>query len=423
MKKFFKGLSKKVVAVVATAVLVAASVPTAFAAFGPAGRPTRAWTPAEDGYDHVVFNSFTGVPNGIGDERDFLRGVQVGRDSVWSDPVANVNNDAEVEMKIYIHNNADSSLNDVEGQPGIARNVTVRAALPSGSAQTQQTTAYIAADNAQPQEIFDTLDVTGNENGYFELDYIEGSAKMYNHENQQTTAISDTLVTTGVNIGDVKGCFEYVREITFRVKVKMPGWMTQKTARLSTDATDKYRKEVNAKIGDRIEWRIWFKNSGTSTLDAVKVVDDLPSHMTVVPGSVKVYNNNHPSPTGYTYPDTAIQANGTQINIDIGSYAAGADAYVRYATTINNAEILRCGAHQVINVVYTTPEGYGAGSDKAKVNVIGKDKNSAECKDVPTTTTKVLPKTGPASLVGLFAATSVAGGVAHNFVTRRRGER
>ena len=421
MKKFIKGLSKKVVAVVATAVLVTASVPTAFAAFGPSGRPTRAWTAAEDGYDHVVFNSFTGVPNGIGDERDFLRGVQVGRDSVWSDPVANVDNDAEVEMKIYIHNNADASINDIEGQPGIARNVTVRADLPDGSAQTQQTTAYIAADNAQPKEIFDTLDVTGKDNGYFELDYIEGSAKMYNHENGQTTAIADTLVTTGVNIGDVKGCFEYVREITFRVKVKMPGWMTQKAARLSTESSDKYRKEVNAKIGDRVEWRIWFKNSGTSSLKNVKLVDDLPSHMTVVPGSIKL--TNAALPNGYTYPDTAIQKDGRQINIDIGSYAAGADAYVRYATTINNAEILRCGAHQVINVVYTTPEGYGAGSDKAKVNVIGKDKNSAECKDVPVTTTKELPKTGPASLIGLFAATSVAGGAAHNFVTRRRGER
>ncbi len=420
MKNLFKQLPKKLYVVFATMAIFAILAPTAFAAFGPT-RPTRAWTPAEDGFDYVTFNSFTGVPNGIGDERDFLRGVQVGRDSVWSDPVTNVDNEAEVEMKIYIHNNADSSLNSTPGNPGVAKNVNVRATLPDGSAQAQQATAYIKADNANPTEIYDTIDVTGANNGYFELDYIEGSAKMFDHNTNQTTALSDTLVTTGVNIGDQKGCFEYVREVTFRVKVKMPGWMTQKTARISGESSDKYRKEVNAKIGDKIDWRIWFKNSGTTTLNAVKVVDQLPSHMTVVPGSVKVFNNNHPAPAGYAFPDTAIQNNGRQINVDIGSYEAGADAYVTFSTTIDNAEILRCGNNQVINVVYTTPEGYGAGSDKAKVNVIGKDVNSADCKAKPETPAE-LPKTGPASLIGLFAATTVAGGVAHNFVTRRRGD-
>ncbi len=39
-----------------------------------------------------------------------------------------------------------------------------------------------------------------------------------------------------------------------------------------------------------------------------------------------------------------------------------------------------------------------------------------------TTTTTTLPKTGAGSLIGLFTATTVAGGLAHNVVTRRRGE-
>jgi uncharacterized repeat protein (TIGR01451 family) len=45
-------------------------------------------------------------------------------------------------------------------------------------------------------------------------------------------------------------------------------------------------------------------------------------------------------------------------------------------------------------------------------------KNSPDCKETPTT--PELPKTGAASLVGLFAATSVAGGVAHNVISRRK---
>jgi len=51
-------------------------------------------------------------------------------------------------------------------------------------------------------------------------------------------------------------------------------------------------------------------------------------------------------------------------------------------------------------------------------------KNSPECKETPVTppVTPELPKTGAAGLIGLFSATTIAGGVAHNLVTRRRGE-
>ncbi len=451
MKNILKRLPKKLYAAIATVGVLALVAPTAFAAFGP-DRPTHKWTEAENGFDYVTFNSFTDVPLGIGDERDFYRGVQVGRDSVWSDPVANVENDAEVEMKIYVHNNANPNLNDAAGNPGIAKNVTVRAELPTGTAQSQQSTAYITADNAQPKQIYDTLDVTGANNMQFEMDYIEGSAKMYDHNTGQTTALNDSLVTTGVNIGDQKGCFQYLREITFRVKIKKPRYMTQKTARLNGEGSDKWREVVNAKIGDKVDWRIWFKNAGSTRLANVKVVDTLPSHVSVVPGSIKLYNGNHPN--GYTYTDDAVQMGGKQINVDIGNYAAGADAYLVFTTTSNDAEILRCGNHQIANIAYTTPEGFGAIGDDARVNVIGKDskecaekkcpipgkehlpanspdckedkcpipgkehldKDSAECKETP----EVLPSTGPAGLIGLFAATSVAGGVAHNIITRRR---
>ena len=111
-----KHFTKKLIPVLLSLVIIASLTSTVFAAFGP-DRPTKAWNPDVDGFDHVTFNSFTGVGGGIGDERDFMRGVQVGRDSVWSDPVANVSQDAEVEAKIYIHNGADARLNDQPGNP------------------------------------------------------------------------------------------------------------------------------------------------------------------------------------------------------------------------------------------------------------------------------------------------------------------
>lgn len=366
MKNMFKRLPKKLFAAVATVALVAGIASQAIAGFGP-DRPTRQWTAAENGFDYVTFNSYTGVP-GVGDEREFFNGVQVGRDGEWKDPVNGVENGAEVEMKVYIHNNANPELNDAPGNPGIARNVTVKVELPNGLSQSHQAKATISADNAQPKSVYDTLDLTGANNGYFEIEYIPGSAKMYDHENGQTSAIGDNLVTTGVNIGDQKGCFKYVREITFRVKVKMPSYATQKTARLKGEGSDKWRKVVNAKVGDEVEYRIWFKNSGTSDLNSVKMVDNLPPYTTVV-GSVEMDKGTRT----IVYGPEAVQNNGTQVNIDMGTFNPNDDAFVYITVKINNDKELKCGVNQINNTAYVTPEGLGALNDSASVNVIGEE--------------------------------------------------
>lgn len=365
MKNLLKRMPKKVFGVVAVLAIAAGITSSALAGFGP-NRETRDYSNNQGGFDHVTFNSFTNVPNGIGDERDFFRGHQVGTAGTWSDPVNGVTQTAEVEMHILVHNNANPALN--ESGEGVAKNVNVRAVLPAGAKQSQQATAYISSSNAQPQQIFDTVDMTGAENGFFEVEYIPGSAKVYNHETKQTTVISDSLVTTGVNLGDQKGCVEFIREVTFRVKVKMPRYQTQKTARRTGEGSDKWREVVNANIGDKVDWRIWFKNSGQTQLNSVKIVDDLPPYVKVVPGSVKLYNGNYPN--GYTYPASAVQKDGKQINVDIGAYLPGGDAYVIFTTEIENAPAISCGIQQLANVAYATPQGYKHINDSARVTIL-----------------------------------------------------
>lgn len=408
--RIFNRLSKRVLAGVTALALVVSVATPVFAAFGPS-RPTKAYGPGVTGFDHVTFNSFTGVPNGIGDERDFMRGVQVGRDSVWSDPVNNVTQDATVEAKIYIHNGADASLNDQPGNPGIAKNVKVRVALPTGAKKTHEATSYISADNAQPKEVFDTLTMTGANGGFFELAYVPGSAKL--HKGGSTTALSDNLVTSGVNIGDIKGCFEYIQEITFRMKVKMPRYTVKK--QITTPGSTDWKESLNAKPGDTVSWLVTFENVGQTELKNVKVVDEVPAGLTVVPGTVKLVNTNFP--TGWAYPDTAIQANGRQINVDIGTYPAGSGAYVTFRTKIADAKDLKCGDTKIVNKAFATPEGYGAIWDDANVNV---NKECQPEQPEEPEQPEVLPETGPANLIGIFAATTVAGAVAHRFVLSRR---
>jgi len=361
MKNILTLLPKKLLAllaVFATTILLSAA---AVANFGP-NRPTRVWTPQENGFDHVVFNSYTGVPNGIGDERNFLQGVVSGRDANWQDPVSNVNKSDIVTAKIYIHNNADPLLNDAPGAPGVAKNVTVKIDIPTGLKDNQTVKSTISASNASPVSIFDTLDISSVNKSLFQMSYVPGSAKMAGQ------TLNDSIFTTGLNIGDQKGCFKYVREITFDMKIEKPGYQIQKTARLKGEDSTKWRKVVNAKPGDSIEWRISFQNTGDTRLNAVKVVDDLPTYTSVVPGSVEVYNANNRN--GYKYGPNAIQKNGDQVNIDISDYMPNSNAFVYLESTIDAADAVPCGTFQIANVVYVTPAGLGTLNDNAKINVI-----------------------------------------------------
>ncbi len=417
--QMIKSLPKKFVAIMLVVLITIGISAPVMANFGP-NRPTKVWSPNVQGFDHVTFNSFTNVGNGIGDERDFFRGLQVGRDSKWSDPVSNVTQDAEVEAKIYIHNNADATLNSKPGNPGVAKNVNVRVALPTGIKQAQEATAFISADNAQPGTVYDTLDFTGANKGFFALAYENGTAVLHN-QNGTTSKLSDNLVTTGVNIGDQKGCFQYVREITFKMKVKMPRYTIQKQVALPGQTAKDWKESVIVKRGDTVSWLITFTNAGKTPLNHVKIVDQVPVGLTVVPGTVKLTNGNFLN--GFIYPDSAIQANGRQINVDIGNYNPDANgiAYVSYRTTVDKeAKPAACNPKEEVNQAFATPEGFGSITDTAKAEVTAEKCETKPPKTPPKTTTTELTNTGPGDVAGIFTGTALAGAFLHRKWTLRR---
>jgi len=362
MKKilsYFSYLPKKPLLIVMGVLLAATLTATAVAEWGP-DRPTKPYSDGVAGFDYVTFNSFTGVP-GIGDERQFYNGQYPGQTN-FTDPLDQLRAGDEMLMHVYIHNGADDSLN-ASGE-GIARDVNVKVDLPQTTAQSAQSRATISASNASPTAVWDTVDFAAENGGFFELDYIEGSAQLVG--NGPTVSINDSLITTGVNIGDVEGCFEQAVAVTYRVKVKQPNYeITKQVAIPGEDWTE----EVTQSPGDETSWLIEFKNIGQLPLTNVMLVDNLPPHTTVVPGSVQVFNGGYPD--GYTYPDTAIQNNGKQINVGIGDFTPGGpSAFVKFKTTINNNEIFACATTRLQNVAYATPEGYSPVNDSAYVLVV-----------------------------------------------------
>jgi uncharacterized repeat protein (TIGR01451 family) len=361
--KVFSYIPKKLYALFAVAIAILGVAVVAQANFGP-DRPTfTQQKPA----DYVTFNSITNNPV-AGDERKFMTAAKPG--GAWSDPVTDIKDGEEVTLRMFVHNNAAENLNLK------AQNTMVRVAIPGGSAQTQQITGYVTADNAKPKSVFDTVDLTGAANGFMELQYVPGSASYKN--NKGTFKLADSIVTTGAKVGYDKmdgvlpGCDKFSGWVTLKVKVNMPRYVIQKSARIAGEGKDDWRQSVNAKIGDTIEWRIEVRNNGSTTLKDIIVLDELPPYMTAEAGSVKLINGNHPATNPYVYDSRAIQEKDGKIfvNVNIGDYLPNSNAFVRFSSKIVNNEAIACDNQRLTNKSYATPAGYGSVSSYAYVVVV-----------------------------------------------------
>jgi len=414
MKRFIPRMSKKVLAGVAVA-LTTLGVVGAVKAWYPE-RPTYT---IENPAPHVTFNSITNNPD-EGDERAFFEVKDAANTQMNGfSGKAEVEEGQELLLRVYVHNNAADNLNgsNFDG-PGVAKNTKVRIHLPTDTAQALRANAYISADNAQPQTVADTIDLMGQNGANFKVEYVPGSAEQYTNAVPKGIKLSDSIVTSGAPIGYgaadgiVPGCFQYSSIVTIKVKVKMPSYSIQKSARLEGQTSADWKESVKAEPGKNTEWRIEFKNIGGTELKQVKVVDQVPAGLTVVPGSVKLYNGNYPS--GYTYPDTAIQNGGKQVNVNIGNYNPGINAFVLFKTKVPELKDLECGVNKFDNIAYATPEGYGAVNDGADITVDGnecKPENPSYSCDLVT-----LEQLGGRKVKATVKATAINGAKVNNYV-------
>lgn len=119
-----------------------------------------------------------------------------------------------------------------------------------------------------------------------------------------------------------------------------------------------YADEVTAARGSEVRFVIWFDNTGAVPLEAVAVVVNLPEGLRVKPGGISVKNSNHPE--GYTYEDDALQAQGRQVNVRVGSYKPGSNMLL----TVDVISELGC-AQRASVLAFTTPRRFGSVSDGA----------------------------------------------------------
>ncbi|TXI80457.1 MAG: DUF11 domain-containing protein [Crocinitomicaceae bacterium] len=274
-----------------------------------------------------VFNSFINTPS-YGDERAFFDGRRSDMPaSTNADQINDVTNGSkEVVLRTYVHNNANQTTN-ASGK-GVATGANVRIALPTATEQVLRARSYISANNATTVE--DTADMLGSRK--FSVSYVPGSAKLL--RGTASYGLSDSIVTTGAPIGynsmdgNLPGCFEYAALVEIRVKVNVqtaPDLQLTKEVRKNTSTgTTDWGEETSVKPGEKVQWLLGTKNIGDVTLDQVKARDVLPPHLTVVPGSVKVYNGNDES----TQNDVPLFGGG----LILGTYPVGGIKYITFET-------------------------------------------------------------------------------------------
>lgn len=330
-------------------IAVAIILPASLHAWGP-DRPT--YTVANPA-DHITFDSITDNP-AVGDERNFV----VAKDAAdtsnggWQDNIT-VQPGKEYLVRVYVHNNAATSLNLT------ATNTRVSATVPTTTGTNIPVSGFITADNASPQQVWDDVHFNNAQN--FNLAYEAGSAQIWNNGYAKAgQPLPDSIVTsTGALIGyngpdgKVPGCFQYANYVYFKVKPQFAPtdkFETTKQVRKAGDTT--WAKSVTVNPGDTLQYKITYKNAGEVNEYNVVVKDTLPAGITYVPGSSVLTNTNFPN--GSTVSDSVVTSNG----INIGSYKPGSVATLVFNAKVPaNSNSLVCGENTFTNTERTIANG------------------------------------------------------------------
>lgn len=372
---------------IATAFAIIAIPAAVYAGFGPNGGDRVIYdfsnpTQREGAFDGPRFNSYINT-NVYGDERAFLDAkecvtngptcYQNGVTGGYKDQQP-VNVGKEYIVRAYVHNIANPSINDNPNKGpgvldgiGVAKNTRIRFELPDteGVANGFTAQARISADNAIPTMVYDTVDLR-NDSTKFNVSYIPGSAYIFNASHTNGLRLGDEIMgQNGTLIGDdimngvYPGCFEYSAFVVIRVRVTAPELEIQKFA--STVEMPKMSdtsESVTVKRGEKVSWRINYKNSGSLFADDVVIRDELPKGLELVPGSIKLTTAVGTD----SIPDAAISAGSGGFNV--GDYSPQGNGVVRFTTKV----VTDKDVCELTNIAFVKAKNVkGERSDTAKV--------------------------------------------------------
>ena len=219
-----------------------------------------------------------------------------------------------VQVELYVHNGV------LDYPENIAHNVQVQAAVPTSSG-TISASAW--ADNA---EKITSAQKGGNVNialgANQTLEFISGSTKLYDNKGAFQSNLPDGITGSGVSIGDMRGCYQFLHFVTFQLRVKSttppptltPNLTIVKTVSNITQNIG-YQKSVQANDNDTVSFKLVITNTGNGDATHVVVKDVLPAGLSNL---------------------DAIDLN----NIALGTIKAGESRTVTFSAKVNH---IQCG--------------------------------------------------------------------------------
>lgn len=314
-----------------------------------------------------VFNEFYNVPNGVGDEADFVRvKPKAGTNADYTSTLKAACKVGDLyTVRTYVHNGADPSYNNDGAGTAVAKNVTVKMTAPLNTADDAFTfKSVISASNAA--SVTDTGALNCGDKTV-KLSMVAGSVQTYSKPIGFKT-VTDTAVNGTLRIGsrdqgsgDVWGCWDDRVIVTYDVKiVEVPKPVVSTAICKALDVNVISGRTVNAKVTGEVK-NATITGYEINFGDGKKVTEQTAEYTYAKDGTYTV--------TGRVQ---AKLANGDLV----------------WKTDDNCTKKVTFEAEQPTKV---TPE-------------------------VPPT----MPKTGAAGLVALFSGVTAAGAVGHRLFTTRR---
>lgn len=338
-------------------------------------RPTYTW---EKPADHVTFNSITNNPK-VGDERNFVRIRKANTNDTLTDKV-NLEVGQEYEVFIWFHNNASSTLNKKDkGSVGIAKNVRLRVEQPQKvNANTNAIIkGLISADDSDPGEVWDIAYAYSKESVL--LDYVPNSATIHSSGNINGQILSSDALfgKTGSYLGYwndlwgvLPGCNEYAGYVTYHFKVDQPGFSMNKT--VSKELENDYKEKITVAPGDKLDFKIDYKNTGTMTQESIIAYDYMPNGLNYVKGTSFLKSSFG---KGGAFVSDKLFDGG----INLGDFKPGESTSLTYKVEVaDDKTIFPCGDTVVYNNA-SIATAVGTIYDKTEVTV------HRDCEDNPTT--------------------------------------
>lgn len=188
-----------------------------------------------------------------------------------------------IKVRLYVHN---GTLNFPENE---AVNAMVSARIQGGTISAEAWANNASRINSGQKGGNVNVSLSGNDF----LEYVPGSARVYSRGPALIGAFPDSVVAGGASLGNMRGCYEFLRFVTFEVRIKTPvivepgNISVQKTVRNVSRSETAFVDQVAASPAEQVEFQIRVTASN-GTVNNVNVSDALPSRLSFIPGSVTI---------------------------------------------------------------------------------------------------------------------------------------